>query len=334
MNDNEQFLSSRPILGYQLDATHLQNVLQRLAKQNDALQTEQQANRERNRGVEDAINDLASRVSRLENALQNVGNPEELRDMKEQLIDVSRAVDEINTKNLPQMQRQVDDAQRNVDRAAQKAVQMAVAPIEAKANEVLEVATREIDKVVNDQRQVTRELQRDRQKMDEQFRDRGLGQQQKLVEDVRALTERVDHVERDVCNPLRDAVEEMQQTTNNNFQQIEQATRIFDSEIAKLKAEMANLRSDLNGFENNVTNNVARLREDLDTKFNMLVDMMKSFERNNQLFETAIAEAGKRMTDARAQAAQREAQMSNAVGSGRPIVGGGTNTPQSSSYRR
>lgn len=320
VSENEQFLSSRPILAYQLDATHLQNVLQRLSRQNDAVQAEQQLNKERSRGIENAINDLAARVSRLEGALQNVGNPEELRAMKEQLIDVSRAVDEIGQQHLPNMQRQVEETQRGIDKAAKQAVRDAVVPIEQRANEVLDVARKDMDRAINEQKIVTRELQRDRQKMEDQFRDRGLGQQQKLIEDVRVLVERVDHVERNVCNPLRDAVEEMQTTTNNNFQQIEQATRLFDSEIAKLKAEMANLRSDLNGFENNVTNNMGRIRDDLDVKFNMLTEAMQSFERNNQLFESAIAEAGQRMSAAR-QLAQKSGTTT-------------TTTPIGSGFRR
>ena len=330
--DVTELLHSRPILAYQLDATHLQNVLIRLSKGQDELAANALAERERARAVERAVQDLNDRLTRVEGALHSLGNADEVRLLKDQLVDVCSVVDRISQRDLPDMQRRVGDAAAAVDRAARQAVHEAMQPLEQRANAVLAEAKHEMGVAAQEQRSVAAQLQRElRKAADEAGASRGIAQQREVIEALREINTRVDHVERNVANPLRDALAEMQDNANINFKQIEMTTKLFDNEIAKLKAEMANLRGDLNMFENGVTNNVAKIREDLDTKFQMLIQMMQSFERNNQLFEQAVSEAGAKLGAARQQAVA--ASMSQFRSAGPVPVGAAAQATPLSSVR-
>lgn len=297
--DAETFLISRPILAYQLDATHLQAVLNHLCRQTDMLSTDARLRREKDTVIERALLEVSDRVARIEAALENLGGAAELRALRGQVNDVSRVVDGLTAQVLPEMQRRLQESQTAVDRAVKNAVE----PVERRAIELVENAKREMQAEIDAQRQTSRELKLDRERQEQQFLARGSAHTQKLQDDVANLERRVDHVERNVCNPMRDLIDEMQSTTNNNFTQIGQATQLFDSEIRKLKSEMTNLRSEVNRFDTDATNSINKIKEDIDTKFELLRQMMQSFERNNQLFEQAVSDAGARMAAARQMAA-------------------------------
>lgn len=298
MSDAQEFLASRPILAYQLDATHLQSVLNHLCKTTDHLTADARQHRERDGALERALQDLGDRIARIETALLHLGGPEELRVLKAQVGEVSRVVDGLTAQVLPEMQRKLNEAQGAVDRAVKNAVE----PVERRANEVLQQARMEMEQAVGEQRALSLQLKQDRDRQEQVFRERGLGASKQLEDAVANLDRRVDHVERNMVAPMRDVLTELQSACNDNFTQLGNVNVQFENEIKRLRGEVANLRSDVNQLDNSVASSISKIKEDIDTKFELLRQAMSSFERNNQLFEQAIAEAGARMSAARANA--------------------------------
>ncbi|CUF75259.1 Hypothetical protein, putative [Bodo saltans] len=66
-----------------------------------------------------------------------------------------------------------------------------------------------------------------------------------------------------------------------------------------MRSDLANVRTELNTLDNNTRQKVTRVTDDMDTKFNMLLESLHQFERNSTELEDHLAAAGRVLASSR-----------------------------------
>lgn len=293
--DLERHLESRSLLGYQIDASHLNDVLLAIIRQ---LQHSGASSNRRFAQLENAVGDLDRRVGRIEQAFGDVSDASEVRNVREDLRNVMRAVDEIQRQHIPSLQR-VADENRHRGLGNEKAISglnQLVSPLSTQQAQLAQA----IDGL-------GRQLQQlDSREQAERARDRDVAD--KLGGAVADVGARHARVERDVGALQRDlemlsrqqpdgrwreALEDINTRMNENFRLVEQGANAVDVELGKLRTDLSNLRAEVNTLDNNTRNKIGRVTDDVDEKFKMLLDTLRAFETNSTAMEEAIASAGK-----------------------------------------
>jgi chromosome segregation ATPase len=295
----QEYLKSTPLLSYQLDVTHLHNVLQGIIAGQQQQQQQQQLIARKVNALESAVANIDTRLQNVESAIGGFGGADELRALRQHLIDVARAVDTLNESVIPNIQRQQEETSRFFSSNNNQLQQMIniVPALERAAGELrrdLDLNQRNISQIVEHVTALEAQAQTERAEADNRERSRGITIQQNN-DVVRELAARLERTEREIAsrlNPAAMALEDLARRTHENFREVENSAKAVDVELAKLHSDLANLRAELNSVDNDGRHRLGKVTEDVDSKFNVVLNLMQNFERNNQIMEQHITAAG------------------------------------------
>jgi predicted nucleic acid-binding Zn-ribbon protein len=302
-DDILEYLESKPLVGFQMDATHLHNVLQSIVRsQQQSAQTQVAVSR-RLQGLESAVQDINDRVGQLESAISRVGGGEEVRSLKVHLQDLSAVVDNISRQALPEVRRACDDIRRSLNPIERNVQQLhqAIGPLEA-SQETLRQYVEDIAKdSQNTARQLASQVSQVQLQSDEVDRERQveLNRVGELIREVQARTDRIERGGGAGGAQLRELYDELNIRSNDNFRAVEISAKAVDTELNRMRSDLANVRTELNTLDNNTRQKVARVTDDMDTKFNMLLESLHQFERNSTELEDHLAAAGRVLASSR-----------------------------------
>ena len=293
----QDFLNSESLVGYQIDVTHLHNVLQGLISAQQQQQQQLSSVLRKVGNLESTINHVDSRLQGIENALGGFGGADELRSLRGHLVEVAKEVDALNDNVIPVLQRQSEDALRVTQSNSQqlKDVVSTVPALERGYSDLrrdLEMTRGNTMKLSDQVAALNQVVESDKAESEAKERSRGL--QQRQIDDVcRDINARTERMERELLSRLSGAVEELTQRTNENFREVENSAKGMDAEIARLHSELANLRAELNTVDNDNRHRVGKVTADVDDKFNVVLNLMQNFERQSMLMEQHLADAGR-----------------------------------------
>lgn len=297
------YLESKPLVGFQMDATHLHNVLQSIVRSQQVASQNQTAIARRLQGVEGAVQDVNERLSAMETALNRVGGGEEVRSLKAHLQDLSAVMDNLSRQALPEVRRACDDIRRSINPIEKNVQQLhaVIAPIESAQESLRQY----VDDVARDSqttvRQISGQLSQVQQQADEVDRERQveLNRVNDLLREVQTRADRIERSGGPGGAQLRDLYDELNIRTNDNFRAVEISAKAVDTELNRMRSDLANVRTELNTLDNNTRQKVTRVTDDMDAKFNMLLETLHQFERNSTELEDHLAAAGRVLASSR-----------------------------------
>lgn len=312
-DDLVDFLESKSLIGFQLDASHLHNVLHGILRNQQSASQAQVAVARRLQAVEAAIQEVADRQSLLESQVAKVGgNGDEVRSLRSHLQDVSTVVENLSRQAVPEIRRSCDELRRAVAPLERNVQQLSVAlPQFETANQQVMQHVDDISKeIALAQRQLAQQAASQQQVIEDRDRETI-----RISEVVRDLQVRAERVERGggVNSQWRDAFEELNGRTNENFRQIEVSAKAVDAELHRIRTDLANVRTELNQMDNNSRQKMVKITDDMDNKFDMVLNLLQSYEKNSSELEEHLAAAGRALANSRAQQ-----QLQQGIGSGYP----------------
>lgn len=304
MNDDIlEFIDSKPLVGFQMDATHLHNILQSIVRAQQQSSQNQALVTRRLQGLDNVVQELSDRIVQMESAITRVSGGDEVRSLKAHLQDVSAVVDNISRQALPEVRRACDDIRRSVNPIERSVQQLhqALGPMET-SQEALRQNIDDLAKdIQNSSRQLSQQLNQVQQQSDDIDRERQ-AEMIRVADAVRDIQARADRIERG-GGPngaqLRDLYDELNVRTNDNFRAVEISAKAVDTELNRIRSDLANVRTELNTLDNNTRQKVTRVTDDMDAKFNMLLEALHQFERNSTELEDHLAAAGRVLASSR-----------------------------------
>ena len=301
-DDLQPFLDSRHLIGFQLDASHLHEVLHSMARQQQVLTQNVQGLSKRLQAIEDASQQLADRQSALDNAIGRVvGSSDDIRQLQRQVQDLSGVVDTIARQAIPELRRYADETRRlqtQLDRSVQQLNQV-VTPLEQQFDRVQQSMEGMSSDWQAQHRQMSTQIAQVFQLHDDRGKDLE-SEFQRVSGNLRDIIVRLERVEKEYGGAsrgsgaaLREALEELNMRCNENFRQIEISAKAVDAELGRVRSDIANCRAELNAVDNNTRHKFAKITEDMDGKFELVISALQGMERNSSELEQHLAAAGK-----------------------------------------
>lgn len=309
--DLQQFLDSRSLLGFQLDASHLHDVLQSMLRNQ---QQHQQRVGRRLQAIESAVQDLDRRVGTVE---QNALLGSDGDTLKQQLALIRQGLDDVHQRIVPELRGAVSDTSNRCIE-----VERGLVDVADRRMRPLEQAHASLDRGLADCGGRVSKLEREAGKNDRALGDI-VNRVPALEHEIARARDGIDGLSRDIDRESharkeaidsvlgtagggagwREALEEMNDRVNDNFHAVEQASRAVDVELTKLRTDVANLRVELNTLDNNTRYKLGKVSDDVDEKFRMLLETLRAFESNSAQMEETLAAAGRALAHQRHRAA-------------------------------
>ena len=289
------FLESKPLMGYEINTTHLTNVLQTILRNQQQFQAQMGAVSRRMGTVEQLSSDFDRRLQLIE---QQLFGGEDSRQLKVTVNELSTTVASLIRRTIPELRRDSEDLKRFATTADRDilALTSAIRPVEVQVKTLEQSCALSLKDHEQHLNELRRQLQVAQQQQD--ARDRSAAE---VLRDVQGKT---DRLEREVGGRWRESLEELNERMNENFRLIEEGARAVDVELAKLAAlrtDVSNLRTELNTVDNQARYKVSKVAEDVDAKFKELLEFLQSVERNSTMFEEHLAAAGRALVNTRYQ---------------------------------
>jgi chromosome segregation ATPase len=297
MGDVEQLINSQTLVSFQLDGNHLHAVLTRLAQVQDAQGKELSQVGRRLDGLESAVGELQDFARRMGGILDSLGSADEIRNLATHVRQIETRVETAIVPELQDTRRAAEDAGRRAAEASNVA-KTAVGHA-GECADAINGMREDVGQLSTNQRAFATDLRDATTRVDEVHRNRGV-ENQRTEELARQAAERVDRMERETLARLLRDVSDMNTRMDDNFKAVESAVVQFSDDSRRAKADIGNLRAELNALDNDASHRINKIKEDADGKFAMLLQLMQSFERNSQLFEAHMAEAGRVLAHPRA----------------------------------
>lgn len=286
MEDAIDFIQSRPLIGYQMDGSHLNNVLVSLARQQQQLMETQNRLNDRLVGIVDDVREIREHQKQLESVIGELGGPEQLHHVRSRIADVERAVDGL-ARDVQDAKGVANGAGRDADQAGRLAddahrvalnVRDAVNTLGGDMDKVahqLEAHRKSISKALGD-------LDKDRHDLEHQ-----------MQEAMRELLQRAERMERESgVERLRQMLDELSDRTDENFRSVEESARAVDAELSRQGANQAALRTEISALDERARTALAALSSDIDNKHHMLLDAFRQYEAGWTDLEEHMVRAG------------------------------------------
>lgn len=286
MEEAIDFIQSRPLIGYQMDGSHLNNVLVSLARQQQQLMEAQNQLHDRLGDIAGDVREIRDHQKQLEAVIGELGGPEQLHHVRSRITEVERAVDGLA--------REVQDSKSAASAAAQDADQAGRLADEANRaaaglREAVNSLGAEVDKVARqveaDRKGISKalgDIDKDRHDLEQQMRE-ALRELQLRAE----RTERESGVER-----VRQMLDELSDRTDENFRSVEESARAVDAELSRQSASQTALRGEIAALDERARTAMASLSSDTDTKYHMLLDAFRQYEAGWTDLEEHMVRAG------------------------------------------
>ncbi|KAH9589132.1 hypothetical protein LSM04_002674 [Trypanosoma melophagium] len=265
MNEHIDFLESRPLVGFQMDGSHLYSVLRKIIQELQQQAQNQDQLHQRLAGVEDDLRDVGARQKSLERALANM-DPEALRRVQQQVDDLDRALDHVG--------RGVQDLGRELGALQQQQDQM----------------QGDVEGLANDVGRKQKELERD---------------QAQLADQTRELMRDLDQNDGGKWKKLRDMLDDLSERTDKNFRSVEESARAVDAELAQHRSDIDAVQGDVVSLDDRMRQGLSGIAKDVDTKCQMILDMLRDHEKSSMEIEEHMAAAGEALVRRQANKSQR-----------------------------
>ncbi|KEG06021.1 hypothetical protein DQ04_16471010 [Trypanosoma grayi] len=281
MEDAMDFMESRPLVGFQMDGSHLHDVLQNIIEEQQQQSKYQQLNAQRLTDIEDELHKIGARQKEFERALGNIG-PDTLRKMRQKLDDVTEGLDNLvldvkNTRQLGEEAAHVaDDANSGVQNMRRE-----LAPLRERQDQLQQ----EIDDVIAESAEQNRHLG-DALKEIEHDHMQQTGHMQELIRELQ------NREGREEWKKLHGLIDELGERTDKNFRSVEDSARAVDAELARHRSELDCLQGDMGALDAKTRKGMASIAKDLDAKCEMILDMLRDHRRSSKEIEDHMVAAG------------------------------------------
>lgn len=287
MEDALDFLQSRPLIGFQMDGSHLNNVLQNIIHHQQQLAAGQRQVAQRLGALEEDVAEVRTHQQDLERALGIVGgDTEKLRQIRGRLEDLEGAMDRV-TADLDETKRLAAAAAEDADQAGRLADQAnrVAAPIQGEVRQLAVDMDQFVKQSTTDRRELVRAL--------EQLDKGRVEQEEAVAAAVHELQARVEKAARENgAERLRVMLEELSDRTDENFRSVEESARAVDAELSRQAQELHATRSELGSLEDRTRTRISALAGDTDEKYQVLLNAFREYERANSELEEHLVMAG------------------------------------------
>jgi uncharacterized phage infection (PIP) family protein YhgE len=297
MAELEVFLNSRNLVGFQLDGTHLHAVLQRIIHEQRTQAQEFHALARRVDGIDGALAELQDFARRTSSVFDSLGSADEIRSLGQHMRQIETRIESVLVPELRDVRRAAESADRRAQQAAQVSEQLGSTV--AQVHEGLQGVQVDVNALSENQRSFAGELREASTRVNEVQQTRSL-ERQRGEDAVREALARLERMEREALPKVYADMEDLNRRSDENFRSVEVAVRQFEDDHRRAKADIGNLRAELNALDNDASHRINKMKEDADGKFAMLLQLMQSFEKNSILFEQHMAEAGRALQNPRA----------------------------------
>ena len=110
------------------------------------------------------------------------------------------------------------------------------------------------------------------------------------LHEVQARTERLGKMH-DIEH-LREMLEELSDRTDGNFKSVEESARAVGAKLSRHATELSAVRSDVASIEERAQNRVLGLSNDMEQRYQMLLEAFREYERNSHDLEEHLVMAG------------------------------------------
>lgn len=272
-----EFMQSRPLIGFQMDGSHLSNILQTLIRQQQQMMQEQRQTAARFTDLEEDIREIRDHQQELEHLVSEMGGADS--GIMERMKDVEAAITKIN--------REVDETRRMAAAAADDAD--AAGRLADQAHRHIPAIQDSIRKVGLDVDFSSKQSAKDVQDITRALNDLGktrLEDEKRLNEALREVYQRAERLSRENgVDSVRRMVEELSNRTDENFKSVEESAKAVDKELTRQNQLLQTLSSET------------------DEKHQLLIDALREYERSSNELEEHLVLAGQAL--ARRQAHKR-----------------------------
>lgn len=293
MEDAVEFIQSRPLIGYQMDGSHLNNVLVSLARQQQQLMDAQGQLNERLGDIAADVREIRDHQKQLENVIGELGGPEQLHHVRSRIGEIERAL-EAAARDVQDVRGLASAAGQDADQAGQLADE---------ANRAAAVLRETISKLGSDVDAVARQVELDRKSISKALSDLDKDRselEQQMRGALRDVQQRAERMERETgVVRLRHTLEELSDRTDENFRSVEESARAVDAELSRQNANHTTLRSELAALDERARTGLAALSSDTDNKYHMLLDAFRQYEAGWSDLEEHMVRAGQMLANRR-----------------------------------
>lgn len=288
MEDTLKLMKSRPLIGFQMDGSHLSAVLESIIRQQQQLVQSQRQTSERFSVMESDIIEIREHQQTLERLVEEIGGTD---------TGVISRVKEIEMA-ITKMGRELEDHRRVATAAADDAD--AAGRLADQAHRQLAPLQDSLKKLAQDldfsSKQTGDDLEEITRALSELGKTR-MEDERRLNEALREVHQRAERLARENgVEQVRRMVEELSNRTDENFRSVEESSRAVDAELSR---------------QNKLLQTLA---VETDEKHQLLIDALREYERSSNELEEHLILAGQ--TLARRQATKRS-----------PIRAGNTPSP-------
>jgi chromosome segregation ATPase len=291
MEDAVEFIQSRPLIGYQMDGSHLNNVLVSLARQQQHLMDAQNQLNNRLGDIAEDVREIRDHQRQLESVIGELGGPEQLHHVRSRISDVERALDGAS-RDIQEVKSIATAAGQDADQAGRLADD---------ANRAAAALRDTINKLGSDVDGVARQVELDRKSIGKALGDLDKDRselEQQMREALRDVQQRAERIERETgVDRLRHMLEELSERTDENFRSVEESARAVDAELSRQNANHATLRSEVAALDERARTGLAALSSDTDNKYHMLLDAFRQYETGWTELEEHMVRAGQMLAN-------------------------------------
>lgn len=304
MDDALDFLQSRPLIGFQMDGSHLNTVLQNIIRQQQQLVQGQRQVMQRVDELEENVSDLRSRHQEVERVLEQVSgavDPSFYNDVRVRLQDLEGAMDHVV--------RDVDEARKTASAAGQDADQ--AGRLADQANRGLVPLQESVQSVAQDVEGLARQSAQERRDIGRALDDLTNArneQDRHFADALRSLQQRADQLARESgVERLRQMLEELSDRTDENFRNVEESARAVDAELNRQGGELGNILNELGAADERQRSRFTAFATDMDDKYQALLNAFREYERSATELEEHVAMAGQALARRRRNSPGRSA---------------------------
>ncbi|ESL06213.1 hypothetical protein TRSC58_06115 [Trypanosoma rangeli SC58] len=274
MDDAMELLESRPLVGFQMDGSHLHGVLKRVIQEQ-----QQQAQFQRQMGLrlsdlEEDLRSMNTRQKELEKALGSA-SPDTLRKIRQDL--------EYLDEGLGNLARDVKEARSLGERAA-RAAEDAGRGVQSMGRDLGALRGRQ-DQFQQDLDELAQENRRLGDAVNAVEREQS-EQAQNLIHDLEQINSR-ENVQK-----LRDMLDELCERTDKNFRSVEESARAVDAELIRHRSDINGLQADVGFLDDQVRQHLSNITKDVDARCQMILDTLREQERSSLEIEEHMVAAG------------------------------------------
>ncbi|RNF06814.1 hypothetical protein TraAM80_03647 [Trypanosoma rangeli] len=274
MDDAIELLESRPLVGFQMDGSHLHSILKKVIQEQ-----QQQAQFQRQMGLrlsdlEEELRSMNMRQKELEKALGSA-NPDTLRKMRQEL--------EYLDEGLGNLARDVKET-RSLGEKATRAAEDAGRGVQSMGRELGAMRGRQdqfqqnLDELAQENRQLGDAVNAVERELSQQA--------QNLIHDLEQINSR-ENVQK-----LRDMLDELCERTDKNFRSVEESARAVDAELIRHRSDINGLQADVGSLDDQVRQHFSNITKDVDARCQMILDTLREQERSSLEIEEHMVAAG------------------------------------------